>query len=312
MIELANPDIWTGRFDDEDGELGNRWHQLVKPGNLAMLKPAEKPNIALLGFCSDEGVRRNKGRTGAAKAPGLIRKSLANLPYNFKTGKEIYDFGNIVVEAQNLEKAREEQTECVSELIRNKYFPIVLGGGHETAYGDFLAADRNFDKIGIINIDAHFDIRIPVEQSTSGTPFFEMAHHCQTSGKEFSYFVIGIQPTGNTAALFERAENLGVEFILSDEVHTDLNFSLRKLEDFIQKHDAIYLSLDLDVIDAAFAPGVSAPCVNGLNLFQVKSIVSQVIESGKIKLFDIVEFNPQYDIDNRTAKAAAHIISIFN
>ncbi|MFA5619492.1 MAG: formimidoylglutamase [Weeksellaceae bacterium] len=311
MIELVDKNIWTGRFDDEDGELGSRWHQKMQIGNFGNLQPINEPNIALLGFCSDEGVRRNKGRTGAAKAPNLIRKSLANLPYNFDTKKSLFDFGNIVLDGQNLEKARKEQSECVSELIRNNYFPIVLGGGHETAFGDFLGIAQQFDNIGIINIDAHFDLRIPVEHSTSGTPFFEMANHCQTHGKEFHYFVAGIQPTGNTSALFDRAEKLGTEVVLADEIHIDLNFALRKLEDFIQKFDVLYLSLDLDVLDAAFAPGVSAPCTNGLSVFQVKSLLKTAIQSGKIKLFDMVEYNPEYDIDDRTAKAAAHFISIF-
>ncbi len=311
MIELTDKNIWTGRFDDEDGELGTRWHQKVEIKNFGNLTAANQPNIALLGFCSDEGVRRNKGRAGAKDAPDRIRKSLANLPYNFESKKSIFDFGNIILEDQNLEKARKQQTECVSELIRNNYFPIVLGGGHETAFGDFLGFEPHFENIGIINIDAHFDIRIPVEHSTSGTPFFEMSQHCQTVGKDFNYFVIGIQPTGNTQALFSRAGTLGVQTVLADEVHTDLNFGLRKLEDFIQKVDAVYLSLDLDVIDAAFAPGVSAPCVNGLTAFQVKSIIQKVIRSGKLKLFDVVEYNPEYDIDNRTSKLAAHFISEF-
>lgn len=311
MIELTDKNIWTGRLDDEDGELGTRWHQKVELMNFANLKAANEPNIALLGFCSDEGVRRNKGRTGAKDSPDIIRKSLAGLPYNFDTKKKIYDFGNIILEGQDLESARKQQAECVSELIRNNYFPIVLGGGHETAFGDFLGVSRNFENIGIINIDAHFDIRIPVEHSTSGTPFFEMAQYAQTNGRDFNYFVIGIQPTGNTAALFQRAEELGVETVLADEVHTDLNFGLRKLEDYIQKQDAIYLSLDLDVLDAAFAPGVSAPCVNGLTVFQVKSLLKTAFQFGKIKLFEVVEMNPQYDIDSRTAKAAAHFVSIF-
>lgn len=311
MIELTDKNIWTGRFDDEDGELGTRWHQMVEIKNFGNLTAANQPNIALLGFCSDEGVRRNKGRTGAKDAPGRIRKSLANLPYNFDSKKSIFDFGNIIFEDQNLEKARKQQAECVSELIRNNYFPIVLGGGHETAFGDFLGFEQHFENIGIINIDAHFDIRIPVEHSTSGTPFFEMSQHCQSVGKEFNYFVIGIQPTGNTQALFSRARMMNVRTVLADEVHTDLNFGLRKLEDFIRKVDSVYLSLDLDVLDAAFAPGVSAPCVNGLTAFQVKSIVLKVIRSGKLKLFDLVEYNPEYDIDNRTSKLAAHIISEF-
>lgn len=308
MIKLTDKNLWTGRLDDEDGEAGIRIHQIIKTENFSSLKPADQPNLAFLGFCSDEGVRRNKGRTGASNAPDLIRKSLANLPDKFESGKAVFDFGNIILEDQNLENARAEQVECVSELIRNNYFPIVLGGGHETAFGDFLGVSQHFENIGIINIDAHFDIRIPVEHSTSGTPFFEMAHHCHTNGKDFNYFVIGIQPTGNTQALFNRADELGVQTVLADEVHTDLNYGLRKLEDFMVKHDSIYLSLDLDVLDAAFAPGVSAPCANGLSVFQVKSIIKKAIESGKVKLFDVVEYNPEHDIDNRTAKTAAQLI----
>lgn len=311
MLRLTDKQIWTGRLDDEDGSLGLRWHQKVEIKSFNNLRPINESNITLLGFCSDEGVKRNKGRIGAKEAPDNLRKALANLPYNIESQKSIYDFGNITLEEDNLEKGRKTQIECVSELISNHYFPIVLGGGHETALGNFLGMEKHFDNIGIINIDAHFDLRIPVEQSTSGTPFFEMAHYCQTHEKKFNYLVAGIQPNANTAALFKRAEELETEVITADEIHIDLNYAARKIEDFIQRFDAIYLSLDLDVLDAAFAPGVSASCVNGLNLFQVKTLLKTVIQSGKIKLFDAVEYNPNYDIDNRTAKAAANLIAEF-
>lgn len=311
MLKFTDKSIWNGRFDDEDGELGLRIHQKVELKNFNDSTINTKPNIAFLGFCSDEGVKRNKGRIGAKNAPDILRKTLANLPYNVETKKSIFDFGNIVLEEDNLEKARKEQIECVADLLRKNYFPIVLGGGHETALGNFLGLAEHHENIGIINIDAHFDLRIPVENSTSGTPFYEMAHYCQQNDRKFHYFAIGIQKTGNTAALFSRAHELQVETVLADEVHIDLNFSLRKVEDYIQKFDAIYLSLDLDVLDAAFAPGVSAPSANGLRTFQVKSIIQTVIQSGKLKLFDVVELNPEYDIDNRTAKVAANLISEF-
>lgn len=311
MIKLTDKKIWTGRFDDEDGELGSRWHQMVEQKNFAGLEATNKPNIALLGFCSDEGVRRNKGRTGAKDAPDYVRKSLANLPYNFNSKKKIYDFGSIVLDGQNLEEARKQQSECVAELIEKNYFPIVIGGGHETALGNFLGMAKNSDDIGIINIDAHFDVRIPVEHSTSGTPFFEMSQYCQQNDMKFNYLAVGIQPTGNTQALFTRAKMLGTQYVTADEVHTDLNYALRRVGDFMLKREMIYLSLDLDVLDAAYAPGVSAPCANGLTPFQVKSIIKKVIDFGKIELFDVVECNPQYDVDNKTAKLAAHMINEF-
>ncbi len=308
MLELPDKNIWNGRLDDEDGELGLRWHQLVQTKLFSELNFAANGQIALLGFCSDEGVRRNKGRTGAKNAPNQIRKFLANLPFNPEKQKEIFDFGNIVLEDENLESARKQQIESVSELLKHQYLPVVLGGGHETALGNYLGMTSQFEKIGIINIDAHFDLRVPVENSTSGTPFFEMAHFCAETGREFHYFVIGIQPNGNTQALFRRAEELNVKTVLADEVHIDLNFVLRQIEDFAAHFDAIYLSLDLDVLDGAFAPGVSAPSVNGLTPFQLKTIIQKIMQTQKVKLFDVVELNPGFDQDNRTAKLAAHFL----
>lgn len=311
MIEFADQNIWTGRFDDEDGELGLRWHQIIQIGTFDKLNPAEEKHIALLGFKSDEGVRRNKGRIGAKNAPDFIRKACANLPYSREKQIPISDFGNVVCEETDLENARKQQIQTISELVRNKYFPIILGGGHETALGNYLALGENFDKIGIINIDAHYDLRIPVEGSTSGTPFFEMAHFCQENNREFSYFCMGIQPTGNTQALFQRANELNVETVLADAVHADLFETIHRLEKFIEKHSVIYLTLDLDVLDGAFAPGVSAPSANGLTPFQVKLIIQKIIQSGKIKLFDVVELNPEFDQDNRTAKLAAQFLQEF-
>lgn len=311
MIEFANHNIWTGRFDDEDGELGLRWHQIIQTKTFDNLKSTNEKHIALLGFKSDEGVQRNKGRTGAKNAPDFIRKACANLPYSKEKQIPISDFGNVVCEETDLENARKQQIQSVSELIQNNYFPIILGGGHETALGNFLALAENFEDIGIVNIDAHYDLRIPVEGSTSGTPFFEMAHFCQENGREFNYFCMGIQPTGNTEALFQRAKELNVATILADEIHSDLNQTLHQLEKFLEKHSVIYLSLDLDVLDGSFAPGVSAPSANGLTPFQVKSIIQKIIQSKKVKLFDVVELNPEFDQDNRTAKLAAHFLQEF-
>ncbi|SMC72544.1 formimidoylglutamase [Moheibacter sediminis] len=311
MIEFANQNIWTGRFDDEDGESGLRWHQVIQTQTFDNLRSVQEPHIALLGFRSDEGVRRNKGRVGAKNAPDFIRKACTNLPYSKEKQIPISDFGNVVCEETDLESARKQQIESVSELLQKKYFPIILGGGHETALGNYLALADNFEDIGIVNIDAHYDLRIPVEGSTSGTPFFEMAHFCQENNREFHYFCVGIQPTGNTEALFHRANELNVETVLADEIHSDLKQTLHQLEKFLEKHSVIYLSLDLDVLDGAFAPGVSAPCANGLTPFQVKSIIQKIIQSNKIKLFDVVELNPEFDQDNRTAKLAAHFLQEF-
>jgi formiminoglutamase len=298
--------LWTGRIDSEDGNLGLRIHQVVKDYRSYRFSSVQ-PKV-ILGFCSDEGVKRNKGRLGAFNSPDLIRKALANLPLHFSEKDFILDAGNIVCDDQNLELAREEQILQVDEIIKKNHFPIVIGGGHETALGDFLALAKSYQNIGIINIDAHFDLRTPNPDSTSGTPFYEMWKYCDVNQLKFNYIPIGIQELGNTEALFKRAEELNVQFIMADEIHLNLNNVIEQLKVKIQEFDAVYISLDMDVFDVAYAPGVSATTINGLTPFQVKYILKVLINSKKVKLFDLVEYNSLFDVDNSTAKLSAQMI----
>lgn len=303
-IKAFDKDNWQGRIDIEDGELGLRIHQIIKPFE------NQSNSKVFLGFCSEEGVKRNKGRLGAKKSPDIIRKALSNLPIHFST-QDLYDSGNIIVD-EDLEEAREIQVDKISVILNQHSLPIVIGGGHETALGSFLAFAKKYPKNSIIiNLDAHFDIRLPKPVSTSGTPFYEMFQYCEQNQIDFNYFVLGIQQLGNTQALFKRADDLKITYKLADEIHADLNNVLEDLKTTLNQYDNIYLSIDMDVFDAAFAPGVSATTINGLTPFQIKSIIQVLKLSNKIKLVDVVEVNPNYDIDNQTAKLAAHIIYEF-
>lgn len=300
-----DPTIWTGRIDEEDGEFGKRIHQVIK-----VYQPTEIPNKVLVGFSSEEGVKRNKGRLGSKDAPDAIRKCLANLPLHF-SNLNLSDYGNIVAEV-DLENARNKQVEIISDLLEANHFPIIIGGGHETALGNFLGFIKKYPHNSLVlNLDAHFDIRIPTENSTSGTPFYEMKKYCEENDIAFNYLAIGIQELGNTKALFNRADELHIDYILADEVHANFNRVLDELKLTIQKYDHIYLTLDMDVFDVAFAPGVSATTINGLSPFQVKYLLKLIKKSTKLKIADVVEVNPLYDSDQQTSKLASHMIYEF-
>jgi len=295
---------WTGRIDSEDGELGLRIHQIIKEYQ------NQKKGKVILGFCSEEGVERNKGRLGAKDAPNFIRKALANLPVHF-TDLSLYDAGNIKVDS-DLEHCREIQIEKISELMSQNLQPIVIGGGHETALGNYLGFINKFPTNSlVINLDAHFDLRTPNPISSSGTPFYEMYKNAAANGIELNYLVLGIQELGNTKALFQRAEQLKVNYILADELHANFNRVLEDLKQVIESFDAIYLSLDMDVFDVAYAPGVSATTINGLTPFQVKYLLKLLKKSDKVKVMDVVETNPTFDRDNQTSKLAAQMIYEF-
>jgi len=304
------PHLWRGRTD-EDG--GKRWRQVIQPLDLRNAEGAAlNGQPVLLGFMCDEGVRRNKGRTGAAEGPESLRRSLASLAWPGK-GREIaYDAGDILCPDDRLEEAQERLGRAVAELLQYNGFPLILGGGHETAFGSYRglreALGRNHP-IGIINIDAHFDLRQPQRGASSGTPFWQISRRCQETNTPFSYCCIGINPAVNTATLFAEAHRLGVSYFPIDDCLTTPEALKTRLADFLEKQQTVYLTIDLDAFDAAYAPGVSAPASPGLSPAVVIPMLRQILASGKLALMDICELNPGFDSDGRTARLAAGLVN---
>ena len=311
----STKDIWSGRIDDAQNRDAFRLHQVVQLIDLNAIEKtpisASSTKFCILGFACDEGVLRNKGRVGAALAPDAIRKQLAGLPVTFSENVELFDAGTIHCTDGNLEVAQAEFAIAIELILTNNLFPLVLGGGHEIVWPHYLGIHQHVSKsqspkIGVINIDAHFDIRPFSEGGNSGTTFAQIADLCIQQNEPFGYLCIGVQPFGNTKSLFQKADSLGAEYIFAKEL-TEINkpTNTTKIESFIAKYDHIYVTLDADVFNSAFAPGVSAPQPLGLTTETILAILEPIIYSQKVISFDIAEVSPPFDIDNRTAKLAA-------
>lgn len=320
MIEhYVKPDmsLWKGRVDDEDDFDSFRWHQWVKPLDLNNDNKKYDGNLGfgILGFESDQGIEKNKGRFGAAAGPMAIRSELAKLPCQFSSDVDIYDCGNVTSKYTDLESAQLALSVAVEEVLKLNLFPILIGGGHEIAFGHYMGisnflenSDKN--KLGIVNFDAHFDLR-PYKTlgGTSGTMFRQIADFTQEKNRDYSYFVMGIQKHSNTTSLFKIAKELGVEYELAkDMINRDKSYTAEKLEDFISRQDHLYITICSDVFSTAYAPGVSAPQPLGLDPEMVIVFLKQVIRSGKAISFDIAEVSPRFDHDNITANLASTLI----
>jgi len=310
--------VWQGRIDSHDDYDAFRWHQWVKPINL--MDDTSPPfdgelGICFIGFCCDDGVTRNKGRSGAAKGPRSIRKELVNLPCHFQQALKIYDGGNIYCEDISLEEGQAILAGMVDRILALNLYPIVLGGGHEIAFGhynglqQFFSENDSNNKIGIVNFDAHFDLRPYPNGGSSGTMFRQIADSCAQTQSHFGYMCLGIQKRSNTLALFKSARELGVQYILAkDMVDQDIWHILEQVDSFIKKHNQIYITICADVFSAAFAPGVSAALAVGLHPEQVLKIIKYIVLSGKTVSFDIAEVSPRFDQDNTTSNLAAVLI----
>lgn len=314
------PVAWTGRIDGTDEEL-LRWHQRITlvnllTGTLPALK-SHQQGIAVLGFACDEGVRRNKGRAGAVEGPAALRRACSNFPVHFDRELLIADVGDVICIDNQLEEAQAALADTVLTIRKAGYLPVLLGGGHEITYGHaqgiykHLQQRKRHEKLGLVNIDAHFDLRIPGQEgSTSGTGFWQLAQDCKLEGVPFHYLALGIQTNSNTQQLFRIAGDLDVQYVDADAFHLQDRVLLQAaISQFLRDVDAVYLTVDLDVFSAAFAPGVSAVAYNGIRpdgLFL--ECYRSILQSGKLAGIDIAELNPSLDIDNHTARLGASLL----
>jgi formiminoglutamase len=315
--------LWKGRIDSESNFDAFRWHQWVKiidlrENNLIPFKGML--GFAFIGFCCDAGVKRNNGRPGAANGPESIRRELANLPCRFSEEVKLFDAGNIYCENITLEESQNLLSNAIQKILNLNLFPIVLGGGHEIAFGhytgilNYLKEKSNKPSIGIINFDAHFDLRPYSTGGSSGTMFRQIADVCKTDDLKYSYLCIGVQKHSNTIDLFKTADKLGAEYILAkDIVDSDISNVLEKLDKFIKTQDNIYITICSDVFSTAYAPGVSSSQPLGLDPERVLKFLRYILKSNKVVSFDIAEVSPRFDQDNITANLAAVLIfSIVN
>lgn len=299
---------WQGRQDSLPNE---RYFQKISLVNLLNNTPVEIGNShVFLGFCSDTGIKRNLGSLGAKEGPFTLRKQLAKLACH--NNHNYIDIGNIQCTDDNLEQAQDDFAELISYCHQNRCKTIAFGGGHEIAWAHFLGLNSHYSQIGIINLDAHFDLRpLPATNfGTSGTPFLQIKDHCRQLNKSFNYCCLGIQPHANTPSLFQTALDLGVSYLTAEAIHTStLTTQFEFLNQFIAEQSAIYLTICLDAFAESAAPGVSAPQPLGLLPSQAIPLLKYIIQSGKVVSLDIAELSPALDLDYKTARLAAFILA---
>ncbi|NJH66918.1 formimidoylglutamase [Staphylococcus agnetis] len=306
MYQSPQRHVWTGRLDSAVERESFRHFQTIHFGDIHNIA-SQANGIALFGYAVDKGVELNKGRTGAKDGPDAIKKAFANLPAATETS--IIDYGNLTHSQSQLIETQKIFGTYVHQLIKNHQRTFLLGGGHDIAYAQYLGVRAAYpnQSIGVINIDAHFDTRKEAE-STSGTSFRQMIEE----DSNLDYFVIGIQRPGNTSSLFRYAEETQTQYVLADELVEHIDPRIKdKIEHFITHHDVILFTICMDVIDSAYAPGVSASAVLGLTPHCVLSLAKRILQFDNVMTVSIAEMNPTYDVDQRTAKLIGQFLSHF-
>lgn len=277
-------------------------------GDPAALAPGR---AVLIGFPQDEGVRRNLGRPGAAEAPAAMRHWLYRLtPWDAATDTDLslsppLDAGDIRITG-DLEAAQAALGEVVAGILQSDAVPVVLGGGHETAFGHYLGYAAAGRDVSVINLDAHLDIRPLLDgRGHSGSPFRQMMEHPTHPLPGSRYICLGAQPYAVSHDHLQFVRDRGGQVAWNAEVAGRLG---QCFAEACEQRGQVYVTLDADVVQAADVPGVSAPNALGLCGREVADCARRAGRSPHVSSFDLVEINPRHDSDGRSARWAALVV----
>lgn len=271
-------------------------------------KELKQPKVAIIGFPSDEGVKRNGGRTGAANAPDLILEQLFKLTphpaYHQRHTKLLKSacFCDPVSCSGDVEADQELLGGKIGNMLKNNIIPIIIGGGHETSFGHFLGYVNAKKPVTILNIDAHADVRpLKKQKAHSGSPFRQAIEH--PSGLCKTYNAFGLNPASISAEHYNYVNEHGKAIFKSDVSSTTVHTFLD------QKNTGnVMATMDMDVVGQAEAPGVSAPNSAGLSAEIWLKIAFELGKNPIVRSFDLCEVNPRFDRGHQTVKLAARTI----
>jgi formimidoylglutamase len=265
----------------------------------------------VLGFPYDGGI---PSRPGARFGPRAIRDALAS--FGTYDGERhvppALHLGDVALPSMNGADAHAAIEAASRQVFAAGARPVFLGGDHGITGSIIrgLAAARPEIGLAVVNVDAHLDVREYDDEAhlSSGTPFRRAMETPIVAGAHVA--MIGIRRFANSQYYIDFAAAQGVHLSTVEDVgtHGAVTVSRAALYRATTGADALYLSIDMDAADAAFAPGVSAPGTGGLSAREMIDVVRTIAADPRLVAADIMETSPPYDPDGRTARLAARLL----
>ena len=276
---------------------------------------AERPDVVVLGAPFDMAVTN---RPGARYGPRAIRaaSNLGRAIHHLELGVQplrvlrVFDYGDASIIPSDIERSHAAIKEKVAEVVAAGAIPVVLGGDHSITYpaASAVADAIGHGKVGIVHFDAHADTA-PDNWGVllgHGTPMRRLIESGAVPGRSFVQVGLrGYWPTpdiidwmrgqGMRWHLMAEIEQRGFETVLDDAIAEALDGP-----------EAIYLSVDVDVLDPAFAPGTGTPEPGGLTARELLSAVRRVVGRTRLVGMDVVEVAPAYDGPGAITAEVAH------
>ncbi len=285
--------------------------------NLTSFETGDTGEIGLIGLPSSKS---SISLSMAAEAPRTIRSALGSFSTYSGEKDEDYadmkllDYGDVAIHPTSLEETLHRLQVSVSEMLETRACEryVVLGGDHGISYPSISAFHKHYGRIGVIQWDAHHDLRnLEDGGRTNGTPFRSLLEAGVLQGSNLVQ--VGIRDFSNAKAYADYAKDQGIHvYTMADVDKTGLNDIITaEIERLSKEVDMIYLSVDMDAVDQAFAPGCPAVGPGGFTSRELLNSISVAANKPKVKAMDIVEIDPSKDVRDITSRLAAHVMLRF-
>lgn len=271
-------------------------------------------DIGIIGVPFDGSTR---GRPGARFAPKCIKDALFSLtPMIMREsikGRKIVDFGDIPTYLGSVKENKELIYRGIRDVIGKAKRLIILGGDHSITHPSVRAFSEKYGKVGIIVFDAHLDLReLKGNAVSSGTVMHDIINDESIRIDPKNLVYIGIREFVNSEYYIKKAEKLGAKiYYASDLWDADVKRIVEEAYNIASDGtDFVYVSFDVDSLDANYVPGLNAPVPLGIKPeFVAKAL--RILRDRNVSVLDVTEVAPLYDVVGLTCRVVATVIAHF-
>ncbi|UCZ54025.1 formimidoylglutamase [Bacillus shivajii] len=310
----APPFTWT-----KTSETPEKVHEWIKPIQDVSSSEIDDADVVMIGIPLS---RSSISASAASEFPDAFRKSWKGFAtYNLDDDVDlstlsVIDLGDTKQHVTNIDLCHENITTAVTDIqsCHSKPLQISIGGDHSiTAMTVKGIRNAHPDKkVGIIQLDTHFDLRDPNELGpANGTPIRYLIENELIEGDHV--YNIGLHGFFNTKALKEYADKHGVHYTTMRAARKKgLNTVIEEaLNELSVKVDVIYFTCDMDVLDMSYAPGVPATTPGGMRTDEIFEAATLIGTHPQVRAMDIVCLDPKKDMADMTVKAGTHVFLSF-
>ncbi|AUX08172.1 formiminoglutamase [Halalkaliarchaeum desulfuricum] len=324
MIDgIVSPD-WEGWEGPSDDPNDRQFGDVIERAESAGVDTST--DAVLIGEPYDGGVI---GRRGAREGPLAIRRSLAGAKTaHCSTGRDsplsaarIVDLGDVALPGDLAVSENdpgdiaggspEDSVSAVQSHVRDvaqavhglDAVPVFLGGDNSLTHAN-VAPLLDRGRIGVVNFDAHLDCRELHDGPTSGTPYRQLLEE----GLD-TYVAVGARHFETSGAYVEFVRERGGTIVPADAFARGADAVVDTVREAVADADLLYVSVDCDVLDAAVAPGVSAPTPGGITSRELFAATGELVRDDRLAGFEVVECAPPLDVNRRTVDTAARTVA---